>query len=146
MLVPVDVHSVAYCALLPVFWPLFIVIYYIIPAYITPLVIKRCFKVSILDTGSMVIGGLWGFFFGLPFVHAFTDYVTLLFVISTRSLLIFVLASFVFQFLHAYNSSKLHVRQILLNLSIFTLLGYWLVCIAHYIFSYVFAIINTSIL
>ena len=110
MLILVSNQSVAYYALLSIFWPMFIMAYYVIPAYMAPLFMKYVFKVAPLDVRHVIVGGLWGFFFALPFVQVFSNHFQILFVILVRSLLVFVLASMLFQFLFLYNTVKLSLK------------------------------------
>lgn len=145
MLIPVLAHGPAYYMLVPILWPLFLLVYYVVPAYAMPYFMRHCIKVSSLSTRTMLLSGMWGFFFALPFVQAFADNFVFLFFITTRSLVMFAFANFLFQWLYVANSSKLSTKQILLSLCLAAMIGYWAVCLFYYAFSYVFVIMHQSL-
>ena len=142
MLIPVLSQGAAYYVLLPIFWPLFLAIYYVIPAYLAPYLMKHCMKVTAVDARSTILSGIWAFFFALPFVHAFADNFVFLFFITTRSLILYAFMSFLFQWLYLGNTSTMKTKQTLLSLCMTSMIGYWMVCLFYYAFSYVFVIMN----
>lgn len=145
MLVPVLPQGSAYYVMVPFLWPLFLLVYYVVPAYVMPYFMKHCIKVAPVDKKTVLLSGMWGFFFALPFVHAFADNFVFLFFITTRSLLLFMFANFIFQSLYVSNVSKLSFKQITLSLSVSSMVGYWSVCLFYYAFSYVFVMMHRSL-
>ena len=145
MLIPMLHQGMSYYLLLPLFWPLFIIVYYVLPAYIMPYFMRHCIKVVAVDTRNIMLSGIWAFFFALPFIHAFADNFVFLFFITTRSLVMFACASFLFQFLYIKNVSSLLTKQILLSLCMSTMIGYWLTCLFYYAFSYTLLCMHTCL-
>jgi len=135
MLVPQFQHNMYYYVAFPFIWSLFISIYYIIPAFLSTYC--KDIVISQKNAKKMWQSGLIAYFFATPFVQAYTNCFFFLFFISTQTLLIYAIASFVFQCLYLRNANITKSNnQLVLLLSMTNMLGYWLTCLLYYILPY----------